>query len=54
MIHYTNINKDFSIPDMLEDGTITKKSGLIKRDSKVSFIDDLSLRKEIFNFINDE
>ena len=53
MIHYTNINKSFSIPDTLEDGVITEESGKVKRNSKVFFIKDDETCKEIFNLINE-
>ena len=56
MIHYTNINKNFSVSDyigVLEDGAITEKSGKVKRKSKVFFIKDTSICKEIFNLINE-
>ena len=53
MIHYTNISKSFSVPDTLEDGVITEKSGKVKRKSKVFFIKDTSICKEIFNLINE-
>ena len=52
MIHYTNINKSFSVPDTLEDGVITEESGKVKRNSKVFFIKDAGTCKEIFNLIN--
>ena len=52
MIHYTNINKSFSVPDILEDGVITEESGKVKRNSKVFFIKDAGTCKEIFNLIN--
>ena len=52
MIHYTNINKSFSVPDILEDGVITEESGKVKRNSKVFFIKDAETCKEIFNLIN--
>ena len=52
MIHYTNIHNVFSVPNMLEDGTIKNESGLIKRNSKVSFIEDSETCREIFNTIN--
>ena len=53
MIHYTNINKSFSVPDILEDGVITEESGKVKRNSKVFFIKDNKTCKEIFNLINE-
>ena len=53
MIHYTNISKSFSVPDTLEDGVITEKSGKVKRNSKVFFIKDNKICKEIFNIINE-
>jgi predicted 2-oxoglutarate/Fe(II)-dependent dioxygenase YbiX len=53
MIHYTNISKSFSVPDTLEDGVITEKSGKVKRNSKVFFIKDNKTCKEIFNLINE-
>ena len=53
MIHYTNINKSFSVPDILEDGVITEESGKVKRNSKVFFIKDDETCKEIFNLINE-
>ena len=53
MIHYTNINKSFSVPDILEDGVITEESGKVKRNSKVFFIKDNKICKEIFNIINE-
>ena len=53
MIHYTNINKNFSVPDILEDGVITEESGKVKRNSKVFFIKDTRTCKEIFNLINE-
>ena len=53
MIHYTNISKSFSVPDTLEDGVITEKSGKVKRNSKVFFIKDNKTCKEIFNIINE-
>ena len=52
MIHYTNINKSFSVPDILEDGVITEESGKVKRNSKIFFIKDTETCKEIFNIIN--
>jgi len=52
MIHYTNINKSFYVPDTLEDGVITEESGKVKRNSKVFFIKDAGTCKEIFNLIN--
>ena len=53
MIHYTNINKSFYVPDTLEDGVITEESGKVKRNSKVFFIKDDETCKEIFNLINE-
>ena len=53
MIHYTNISKSFSVPDILEDGVITEESGKVKRNSKVFFIKDTRTCKEIFNLINE-
>ena len=53
MIHYTNINKSFSVPDILEDGVITEESGKVKRNSKIFFIKDNKTCKEIFNLINE-
>ena len=53
MIHYININKNFSVPDILEDGVITEESGKVKRNSKVFFIKDTETCKEIFNLINE-
>jgi|TARA_B110000902_G_scaffold195980_1_gene222234 PKHD-type hydroxylase len=53
MIHYTNINKSFSVPDILEDGVITEESGKVKRNSKVYFIKDAATCREIFNIINE-
>ena len=53
MIHYTNISKSFSVPDTLEDGVITEESGKVKRNSKVFFIKDNKICKEIFNIINE-
>ena len=53
MIHYTNINKSFSVPDILEDGVITEESGKVKRNSKIFFIKDNETCKEIFNLINE-
>ena len=53
MIHYTNISKSFSVPDILEDGVITEESGKVKRNSKVFFIKDNKTCKEIFNLINE-
>ena len=53
MIHYTNINKSFYVPDTLEDGVITEESGKVKRNSKVFFIKDNKICKEIFNIINE-
>ena len=53
MIHYTNINKSFSVPDILEDGVITEESGKVKRNSKVYFIKDAGTCREIFNIINE-
>jgi PKHD-type hydroxylase len=52
MIHYTNINKSFSVPNILEDGVITEESGKVKRNSKIFFIKDTETCKEIFNIIN--
>ena len=52
MIHYTNISKSFSVPDILEDGVITEESGKVKRNSKIFFIKDTETCKEIFNLIN--
>ena len=52
MIHYTNIHNDFSVPDTFEDGAITNESGTVKRNSKVSFIKDVEICREIFNIIN--
>ena len=52
MIHYTNINKSFSVPNILEDGVITEESGKVKRNSKIFFIKDNKICKEIFNIIN--
>ena len=58
MIHYTNIAPTliktflFSLPLQLEDGSITHESGKIKRNSKVSFIDNIETRREVFNIIN--
>ncbi len=51
MIHYTNINKSFYVPDTLEDGVITEESGKVKRNSKVFFIKDDETCKEIFNLM---
>jgi len=53
MIHYTNINKSFSVPDTLEDGVITEESGKVKRNSKVFFIKNVRTLREIFNLINE-
>ena len=53
MIQYTNINKSFSVPDILEDGVITEESGKVKRNSKVYFIKDAATCREIFNIINE-
>ena len=53
MIHYTNINKSFSVPDILEDGVITEESGKVKRNSKIFFIKNNETCKEIFNLINE-
>jgi PKHD-type hydroxylase len=53
MIQYTNISKSFSVPDTLEDGVITEKSGKVKRNSKIFFIKDNETCKEIFNIINE-
>ena len=53
MIHYTNINKSFSVPDILEDGVITEESGKVKRNSKVYFIKDAATCREIFSIINE-
>lgn len=53
MIHYTNISKSFSVPDILEDGVITEESGKVKRNSKIFFIKDTETCKEIFNLINE-
>ena len=53
MIHYTNINKSFYVPDTLEDGVITEESGKVKRNSKIFFIKDNETCKEIFNLINE-
>ena len=53
MIHYININKSFSVPDILEDGVITEESGKVKRNSKVYFIKDAATCREIFNIINE-
>ena len=52
MIHYTNIHNVFSVPDTLENGSITNESGTVKRSSKVSFIDDVKICREIFNIID--
>lgn len=52
MIHYTNISKSFSVPNILEDGVITEESGKVKRNSKIFFIKDTETCKEIFNLIN--
>ena len=53
MIHYTNIDKNFSVSDkFLNRGSITKESGKIKRNSKVFFIKDVETCREIFNHIN--
>ena len=52
MIHYTNIHNVFSVPDTLEDGVITNESGKVKRNSKVSFIEDAEICREIFNIID--
>ena len=52
MIHYTNIYKDFSIHNMLEDSAIENESGLIKRSSRVSFLEGGETCREIFNIIN--
>ena len=52
MIHYTNIYKDFSIHNMLEDSAIENESGLIKRSSRVSFLKGGETCREIFNIIN--
>ena len=51
MIHYTNIHNVFSVPNTLEDGVITNESGKVKRKSKVSFIKDVEICREIFNII---
>lgn len=53
MIHYTNISKSFSVPNILEDGVITEESGKVKRNSKIFFIKDTETCKEIFNLINE-
>jgi PKHD-type hydroxylase len=53
MIYYININKSFSVPDILEDGVITEESGKVKRNSKIYFIKDNETCKEIFNLINE-
>ena len=53
MIYYININKSFSVPDILEDGVITEESGKVKRNSKIFFIKDNETCKEIFNLINE-
>jgi predicted 2-oxoglutarate/Fe(II)-dependent dioxygenase YbiX len=37
----------------LEDGVITEESGKVKRNSKVFFIKDNKICKEIFNIINE-
>ena len=52
MIHYTNIHNNFSVSDTLESGAITNESGTVKRNSKVSFIKDVEICREIFNIIN--
>ena len=52
MIHYTNIHNNFSVSDTLESGAITNESGAVKRNSKVSFIKDVEICREIFNIIN--
>ena len=52
MIHYTNIHNNFSVSDTLESGAITNESGAVKRNSKVSFIKDVEICREIFNVIN--
>ena len=52
MIHYTNIHNNFSVPDTLENGSITNESGTVKRNSKVSFIKDIEICREIFNIID--
>ena len=52
MIHYTNIHNNFSVSDTFEDGAITNESGTVKRNSKVSFIKDVEICREIFNIIN--
>ena len=52
MIHYTNIHNNFSVPDTFENGAITNESGTVKRNSKVSFIKDVEICREIFNIIN--
>ena len=53
MINYINIDKSFSVPDILEDGVITEESGKVKRNSKVFFIKNNKICKEIFNIINE-
>ena len=52
MIHYTNIHNNFSVSDTLESGVITNESGTVKRSSKVSFIEDVKICREIFNIID--
>ena len=52
MIHYTNIHNNFSVPDTLENGSITNESGTVKRSSKVFFIKDAEICREIFNIID--
>ena len=52
MIHYTNIHNVFSVPDTLENGSIANESGTVKRSSKVSFIEDAEICREIFNIID--
>ena len=53
MINYINIDKNFPVPDTLEDGVIIEKSGNVKRNSKVFFIKDAETCKELFNIINE-
>ena len=52
MIHYTNINKSFSVPDTLKMVLLLNESGKVKRNSKVFFIKDAETCREIFNIIN--